>query len=245
MGVPIIGFSNTSLINCNTQYNNMADKKDFQFRVTTKTLLEEGNPVWQDDQDFIKLYNEIQYISLVSPYRCFFLYQFAKSANSLSGQFAQVGVYQGGSAKLIQTVKSKKKNFYLFDTFSGLPKHDPKIDGYPRGKFSDTTIEKIEQLFSEDPTVKIIPGLFPDSSKQITKEKFAFVYIDVDLYKSNYDAFNFFYNRMVPGGIIVFDDYGWRFCRGIKKSIHDFLNKSGAKETPIITTKYQCVLIKS
>lgn len=223
----------------------MADKKDFQFRVTMKTLLEEGNPVWQDDQDFIKLYNEIQDISLVSPYRCFFLYQFTKNANSLSGQFAQVGVYQGGSAKLIQTVKSKKKSFYLFDTFSGLPEHNPKIDDYLQGKFSDTTIEKIEQLFSKDPDVKIIPGIFPDSAKQITREKFAFVYIDVDLYKSNYDALNFFYNRMVPGGIIIFDDYGWRFCQGIKKSIHDFLKKSGAKETPIITTKYQCVLIKS
>lgn len=223
----------------------MPNKKDLQFRITMKALLEEGNPVWQEDQNFIKLYNSIQDISLVSPYRCFFLYQFAKNANSLPGQFAQVGIYQGGSAKLISSVIDKHKEFFLFDTFSGLPQHDSHVDDYPKGKFGDTSIVKIKNLFIKNKNVKIVQGLFPNTGKIIEKEKFAFVYLDVDLYKSNYEALTFFYKRMVPGGVIVFDDYGWRYCRGIKKSIHDFLKKQHAKEKPILTTKYQCVLIKS
>lgn len=220
-------------------------KEKIQVKITMKTLLGEGNPIWQEDQEFIKLYSDIQEISLVSPYRCFFLYQFAKHANAVPGQFAQVGVYRGGSAKLITSVKSKTKKFYLFDTFTGLPAHNPKIDDLHKGKFSDVNLRQIKKLFTNNSTVKIIPGFFPKSAPIITKEKFAFVYVDVDLYKSNYDALNFFYNRMSPGGIIIFDDYGWRYCRGIKKSIRDFIKKYKIKEIPIITTKYQCVIVKS
>ncbi|MFA6426822.1 MAG: TylF/MycF/NovP-related O-methyltransferase [Candidatus Magasanikbacteria bacterium] len=223
----------------------MKKQKDQQFRISMKTLLGEGNPVWQDDDEFIRLYNEVEDMSLVSPYRCFNLYQFAQNANSLHGQFAQVGIYKGGSARLISRVKSKFKKFYLFDTFSGLPKHNFKIDDYTKGKFSDTNLSAIKKLFAKDRTVQIFKGIFPKTGKEIEKEKIAFVYIDVDLYKSNFDALEFFYKRMVPGGIMIFDDYGWRYCEGIKKSIEDFIKKYKIQERPIVTTKYQCVIIKS
>lgn len=224
----------------------MVDKKDFQFRITMKTLLGEGNPVWQDNQEFIRCYNEIQDISLVSPFRCFFLYQFANHANSLKGSFAQVGVYKGGSAKLISFVKDKEKKFYLFDTFEGLPQHDSKIDTYEKGKFGDGSEEFVKNLFKNCQNIKIVKGLFPETSNQIPKdEKFSFVYVDVDLYKSNYDSINFFYDKLVPGGVMIFDDYGFVNCKGIERSIKDFLKSKNAKEQPIITTKYQCILIKS
>jgi O-methyltransferase len=223
----------------------MKTKNDPEFRVRMKTLLEEGTPVWQNDQTFIKYYNEIENVSLVSPYRCFYLYQFAKNANSLKGQFAQVGVYRGGSAKMISFVKEKSKKLYLFDTFTGLPKTNPRIDGYKQGKFSDTSLDEVQALFSKDNTVEVVAGLFPDSGKCIKNEKFAFVYIDVDLYKSNYESLDFFYKRMVPGGVIIFDDYDWRYCSGIKKSVQDFIKRNKIKETPIVTTMYQCVIIKA
>jgi len=222
----------------------MVNNADSNFRITMKTLLGEGNPIYQDDEEFIAIYNRIQDLTLVSPYRCYFIYQYAKNAASLDGDFAQVGVYKGGSAQLIASVKPKNKKFYLFDTFTGLPKHNPKIDSYQQGKFSDTSIDAVRKLFKDDSNVKIIPGLFPDTTGEVTDKKFSFVYVDVDLYKSNYAALEFFYNRVVPGGVIIFDDYGWKNCKGIQKSINDFIKKNKIKERPIITTKYQCVIIK-
>ena len=219
--------------------------KDKIFRVTLKTLLGEGNPIWQDDQNFISSYSKIQDISLVSPYRCYFIYQFAKQCNSVEGDFAQVGIYKGGSAKLIDSVRDKGKNFFLFDTFEGLPEHNPDIDGYEKGKFGDTSLKEVETLFKDSKNAKVIKGKFPDSADLIKENKFSFVYIDVDLYESSYKALEFFYSRMSKGGVIVFDDYGWQYCRGIKKSIDDFIEKNNIKEIPIITTKYQAILIKS
>ena len=52
----------------------------------------------------------------------------------------------------------------------------------------------------------------------------------------------FFYDKVVPGGVIVFDDYGWQNCLGVKQAIDEFLNDR--IETPIITTRHQCILIK-
>ena len=165
----------------------MVEKTDYQFRVRAHTLLGEGNPVWQDSQEFIAAFNEVEDKTIVSPFRCFTLYQLAKQCNAIEGSFAQVGVYRGGSARLIAGVKDPKKKMYLFDTFEGLPEHDPKIDLYQQGKFADTSLEEVTSLFAEVPNVQIYPGFFPDTTTHIPEEeRFALVYLDVDLYKSNF-----------------------------------------------------------
>jgi len=224
----------------------MVNKTDSQFRIRTHTLLTEGNPIWQDDKKFIMAFNAIEEKTIVSPHRCYTLYQIAQHANAINGSFAQVGIYKGGSAKLISASKNPKKSFYLFDTFEGLPKHDSKIDIYTEGKFADTSLEEVKELFKNDYNVQIHKGLFPTTGVNIPKdEKFAFVYLDVDLYKSNLEALEFFYSRMSTGGVIVFDDYGFNNCPGIEKSVYHFLQKSKANEKPIITTKFQAMLIKA
>lgn len=54
------------------------------------------------------------------PYEAFIIYSIALSQSKLDGDMAEVGVYQGGSAKLISEAKGNK-TLYLFDTFTGLP----------------------------------------------------------------------------------------------------------------------------
>ena len=70
--------------------------------------------------DLIKeIKNEVDFAFY--PYEAFMLYSIAKTQTALEGDLAEVGVYQGGSAKLICEAK-KEKSLYLFDTFTGLPK---------------------------------------------------------------------------------------------------------------------------
>jgi hypothetical protein len=47
---------------------------------------------------------------------------------------------------------------------------------------------------------------------------------------------------MVSGGLMVFDDYEWHYCPGVKKALGEFL--SDKPETIFVTTRYQCMLIK-
>jgi ubiquinone/menaquinone biosynthesis C-methylase UbiE len=200
----------------------------------------EGPELWVNEEYFHLLFNEIAACTLVSADRCFMLFQMARYAQRKQGEFAEVGVYKGGTARLIAKVCPNKK-VHLFDTFSGLPKGNPDIDIHEQGDFADISLESVQNFLRDCNNVVYHPGFFPDTAKEII-EKFSLVHIDVDLYQSVKDSLEIFYNKLVPGGVMVFDDYEWPAYPGVKKAVNEFL--IGKPEVPIITAKYQCMLIK-
>ena len=87
------------------------------------------------------------------------------------------------------------------------------------------------------------PGLIPDTLMSVEKEKFAFVYIDVDIFQSSIDCCKFFYDRMVKGGIMLFDDYGIAgYENGVKKAVDEFFHDK--LENPISLRTGQCFITK-
>ena len=54
--------------------------------------------------------------------------------------------------------------------------------------------------------------------------KFCFVHLDVDLYQPTLDSLTFFYEKMIQGGIILCDDYGFTTCPGAKKAMDSFFS---------------------
>lgn len=198
--------------------------------------------IWQNNKEFLRVFQKIKNKTLVTADRCFTLFQFVKQANLLEGDIAEIGVYKGGTAKLIALTAEKKKIIHLFDTFLGMPEADPKIDLIKKGEFSDTSLLEVKGFFKGCENVKFYPGLITDTSKQVEKKKFCLVNIDVDNYIAINDCLHFFYPRMVRGGMILIDDYGWKMCPGVKKAVSEFLvNK---KENPIVISLYQCLIIK-
>ena len=178
------------------------------------------------------------------PYEAFMIYSIVKTQTSIEGNLAEVGVYQGGSAKLICEVKKERK-LYLFDTFTGLPEvsNDDTHFGQKHwhdNEFSNTSLESIKQLLNKYDDVHIIKGIFPESGKDIVDEKFSFVHLDVDLYKSTIDALRFFFPKMVPGGIILIHDY---HSDGIQKAFREF--KTENKIHVIELTGSQAMIIKN
>ena len=196
----------------------------------------------QDSQNaFNALYEQIREHTVVSKNRCFMLYQLLKYAGHLVGDMAEVGVYKGGTAKLIaKTVPHK--NVYLFDVFSGMPQTCKEIDMHKEKDFNDVSLGSVKSFLRNCPNVNIYHGIFPETASPIKDKNFSFVYIDADLYKSVKDCLEFFYARMIRGGVIVLDDYGSCACPGVKKAVSEFL--VGKKEYPIITTEIQCAIIK-
>ncbi len=198
---------------------------------------------WADNSIFLDLFEDIKPHTLLGTDRLFMLWQYANSVKRIDGEVAQVGVYQGGSAKLISEVfKNTNKDTYLFDTFSGMPDVDSNIDRHKKGDFKDTSLDSVRNLFSDRSNVYFYPGVFPATSKPIHDKKFSFVYIDVDIYQSTKDSLVFFYPRMTTGGIIVLDDYQGKHTPGVKKALDEFLQDK--QEIVTITAIGQCVLIK-
>ncbi len=56
--------------------------------------------------------------------------------------------------------------------------------------------------------------------------RFAFVHVDVDLYQPTRDAIDFFYPRLLPGGILLFDDYGFMTCPGARRAVDEHRRSS-------------------
>lgn len=162
--------------------------------------------------------------TLVDRERCYMLYQFTDHVRSIHGDVAEVGVYKGGTAKLI-SLALQEKQIHLFDTFSGMPPTDPEKDPYHHeGNFSDTSLGEVKKHLADCHNVHFYPGLFPDTATPVAKKSFCFVHIDVDIYKSGMCCCEFFYPRMEPGGIMVFDDYGFKSTPGLKMAVDEYFS---------------------
>jgi O-methyltransferase len=97
---------------------------------------------WNEDEVFAEIMSAVGDQTLVDPVRCYMIYQLAKQALKIKGDVAEVGVYKGGTAKLIASVFRKTKTkIHLFDTFQGMPDADPEKDFHKKGDFGDTSLE--------------------------------------------------------------------------------------------------------
>ena len=178
--------------------------------------------IWEEDKIFQSLLLAIKNKTIVDHFRCFVLYQFAKRFSGLAS-YAEVGVYKGGTAKLL--AKCTKSHVYLFDTFNGMPATDPEKDLHKQFDFNDTSLVAVKAFLNDVENVSFIEGKFPDSIPKDLPEEFAFVHIDVDIYQSVKDCCNFFYPKLLVSGVMIFDDYGFNGCPGAKLAVDEYFGK--------------------
>jgi len=200
---------------------------------------------WKEDTRFMDLYNRSKAISLLSPHKLYSLYHFAENAKNLSGDVAELGVYKGGSALLLSEVfstSSPQKTVHLFDTWEGMPMDFQEYESFSGFDFSDITYTEVKENLKNCRNVQFYKGMFSNTFPSVTVDAFCFVHIDCDIYSSVKQCCEFFYSRMVSGGIMLFDDYGFICCPGAKKAVDEFfVDKT---EMPIYLTTGQCVIIK-
>ncbi|MBK3518189.1 TylF/MycF/NovP-related O-methyltransferase [Carboxylicivirga marina] len=146
--------------------------------------------------------------------------------NDIAGAIAELGVYKGETAKLIHHLLPQK-DFYLYDSFSGLPKLVIKedCDGTVRPQtvqFDNTSPEEVLQYIDGNKDKLIIKeGVFPATTEGINETKYALVHIDADLYQSTLDALEYFYPKLSPKGTIIVHDYNHNWD-GVKKAVDEF-----------------------
>lgn len=141
----------------------------------------------------------------------------------LQGDIAEVGVWRGGTLELIAKL-NPETTVWGFDSFEGLPTPTEKDNYHKQGDFSDVEYENIlGYLGTVCRNVNLVKGFVPDTFLQIDPfKKFKFVLIDVDLYQSVKDCFDYFYPRMVDGGVIICDDIGWDSVAGGEQALMEF-----------------------
>ena len=201
---------------------------------------------WLGHPDFQAIYEGAKRYTVVSPDRCYILISLARYASRLAGDFAECGVYKGGTALLLARVLGNEANkrLYLFDSFRGLPKVDREKDPwFSEGQYCAESVEAVEELLRDFLSkIDIRCGWIPETFRGLEENHYAFVHLDVDLYQSTLDCCRYFYPRLSAGGVLLFDEYAFAPARGEKDAVDEFF--ADKPESPITLPTGQAMVLK-
>jgi O-methyltransferase len=148
----------------------------------------------------------------------------------MMGDFVECGCWKGHSSYIIAKIIANSKQprtFHIFDSFEGGLSERQAQDGKAilGENFSSTEDELFNTLKGFD-FVKTYKGWIPERFNEVADREFCFVHLDVDLYQPIKDSLEFFYPKIVKGGVIVLDDYGYSAFPGTKKATDEFLQNN-------------------
>lgn len=153
-------------------------------------------------------------------------------ASQLPGDFVECGVDRGGTAVLLLEYLGREafrnRGFYLYDTFQGL---DPARSSaqeleQTEGHYPDC-YEDVSRRFADRSCVYVIRGSLPSTLNEHSPERVAYLHIDLNAAEPERLTLEFFWDRLVPGAMVLFDDYGWVACAAQKKAIDEVLRVRG------------------
>ncbi len=163
----------------------------------------------------------------------------------VKGDFVECGVYRGFCSAVIAEYLDFgkiKKIFYLYDTFEGIPEaYDSENRDEPEYA-APGIYESVVDRFSKYKNVRIVKGIVPDTFAETAPEKISLLHLDLNSSKSEVAALEFLFDRVSPGGLVVFDDYGWAAYRAQRLAADEFVSKRGYRILEIPTG--QGLLIK-
>ena len=139
----------------------------------------------------------------------------ARSAAKLPGDFVECGVFLGYSAGVVAGVldfNTVDKTFYLYDTFEGLSERyssDGERETAPNEVFAAAGLyEAVTKRFAAFANVRVIKGVVPDVLHQACPDEVAYLHLDMNAAKAEIGALEVLFDKMVPGGFLVLDDFG-------------------------------------
>jgi hypothetical protein len=146
--------------------------------------------------------------------------QLAAKVKSISGAVVECGTWRGGMIAGIADVLGSGRHYCLFDSFEGLPPAK-EIDGEAALAWQRDTSgpmyhnncrasqEEAKQAMSMSAAVDyaMVKGWFNETLPKAGVGPIALLRMDADWYDSTKAILDNLADRMVPGGLIIVDDY--------------------------------------
>ncbi len=194
-----------------------------------------AHTTWAEDDSFIAVMKRFDASYKRPGERQYALYQLARAAAHLPGDTAEIGVYRGRGSYIIMAAtqdgtadRPPRRTHHMFNSFEGLsaprqsdqPGH-PAVDRtWQKGDLA-ASIEEVERALAAYSSKKFYKGWVPDRFPEVADRRFCFVQIDVDLYEPTLATARFFLPLLVPGGLLVCDDYGVGSTPGARRAMDE------------------------
>jgi O-methyltransferase len=193
------------------------------------------------DREVVRLIRQVRRERrwLLTSNEAFLVHSLARAQSKHDAALAEVGAYQGGSTKMICEAKGDRA-LHVFDTFEGLPTPTSKDGNVHRENQYSCSMESVKKYLAGYPNVSFYKGRFPSTSGPIENLRFSFAHFDVDLYEGTLGCLEFFYPRMIPGGMMLSHDYS--LLSGVREAFATFLKDKPEPLIELPTT--QCMVVK-
>jgi len=160
-----------------------------------------------------------------------------------NGAVVECGTWKGGMAVAMIETGGPEHRYYFFDSFESLPPAKD-IDGLAAKHWqADTTSpnyydnctasledfwQTLEMTRCKPDGIEVHKGFFENTFPAFDCPPIAVLRLDADWYESTMICLEKFWNHIMPGGLILIDDYyAWEGCA---KAVHAFLAKRQAPE---------------
>ena len=181
---------------------------------------------------------DLYWQSLIDESQNYDLIDLLLNSIALEGEIIEFGVWRGHMTKRMAAAAKNagvRKKLYACDSFEGFG--DEVITSEDTSLFrparklkkkvtaADDVPDKLDEFFRcFDLDGVCVKGFFNQSLSLIDDTtKYCFSHVDCDAYTSHLDCLNYVYQRMSPGGCIVFDDYDKKPWPGATKAVDEFL----------------------
>jgi O-methyltransferase len=163
------------------------------------------------------------------PWRVYVVCSLADKVKNLKGDFVECGVNTGAYSRAVIDYidfNSLDKTFYLLDTYQGLVKGQITDEEFGAGvgeylsSYKDVYDQVVETF--KPFRAKIIKGAVPATLEQCSAESIAYLSIDMNVVEPEIAAANFFWDKIVSGGVMILDDYGFPSHIAQKKAFDNF-----------------------
>lgn len=126
----------------------------------------------------------------------------------LDGDFVECGAYTGVGVKTVMDYLGGPdfpKPFWAYDAFE----HSEDMDNHAMPQHGSGLYERVCKKFNAYPQARIVRGIIPQSFKGNIPSKVAYLHIDLNQPQAEIDALEALFDKVVPGGFVILDDYEW------------------------------------
>ncbi len=174
--------------------------------------------------------------------------------NEIAGDIVECGVWKGGSmaavARTLKTMSATERTLWMYDTYDGMSEpteNDVDLYGHSADRMlADADLEKSEapdsiwcrcgletvrQTLLEtnypESMLRFVKGKVEDTLPLESPDQIAILRLDTDWYESTLCELEVLFPKLVPGGVLIIDDYGhWQGCR---KAVDEYFAKHNVK----------------